>query len=108
VGLLFRIIRFFFVYLWELTTANVKVAIDSVSLHPGLDPVVVEVPIRGGTDFQIFMFANLITMTPGTISIDLSEDRHTLLVHCMYKEDVPHLQKEFKEAFNNIFKGGAL
>ncbi|MBW3600685.1 MAG: Na+/H+ antiporter subunit E, partial [Planctomycetes bacterium] len=49
------------------------------------------------TDDEITLLANLITLTPGTLSLDVSEDRKTLFVHAMYIEDPEKLRRHVKE-----------
>ena len=39
------------------------------------------------TDLQITTLANAITLTPGTLSVDVSDDNHDLYVHCMYAKN---------------------
>ena len=43
-------------------------------------------PLTVESDFEIALLANLITLTPGTLSVDVSEDRKVLYIHCI---DVP-------------------
>ena len=40
-------------------------------------------PLRVDRDFEITLLANLITLTPGTLSVDVSDDRKTLFVHAI-------------------------
>ena len=47
-------------------------------------PGVVAIPLDARTDVEITLLANLITLTPGSVSLDLSEDRRVLYVHAMY------------------------
>jgi multicomponent Na+:H+ antiporter subunit E len=54
------------------------------------------VPLSARTDLEIFLVSNLLSLTPGTLSVDLSEDRHTLFVHVMFLEDVDKTRHEIK------------
>ena len=47
-------------------------------------PGVVAIPLDARTDAEIALLANLITLTPGSVTLDLSEDRRVLYVHAMY------------------------
>ncbi|MFA7626264.1 MAG: Na+/H+ antiporter subunit E, partial [Candidatus Kapaibacterium sp.] len=51
------------------------------------------------TDSEITLLANIITLTPGTLSIDLSEDRKKLYVHAMYIQDIEKTKYELKNEF---------
>jgi multicomponent Na+:H+ antiporter subunit E len=59
-----------------------------------MTPGVVAIPIRAKTDLEITLLANLISMTPGTLSLDVSEDRKTLYVHAMYVKDPQDLRDD--------------
>ena len=50
-------------------------------------PGIVGIPLRAQTEMEILLVANLISLTPGTLSIDLSEDRRILYVHVMFLDD---------------------
>ena len=60
-------------------------------------PGVIGIPIRAKTDLEITILANLITMTPGTLSLDISPDRRTLYIHAMYIHDPGALRKDIQE-----------
>ena len=47
-------------------------------------PGVIGIPLDARTDAEIALLANLITLTPGSVSLDLSDDRTVLYVHAMY------------------------
>ena len=74
--------------LWELVIANLKVAKWTVSRLRALSPAVLAVPLEEGmSDLEITLLANLVTLTPGTLALDVSEDRRHLFVHFMHVED---------------------
>ena len=62
-------------------------------------PGVVAIPLDARTDAEITLLANLITLTPGSVSLDLSDDRRLLYVHAMYidGEDVEAYRRSVKE-----------
>jgi len=62
-------------------------------------PGVVAIPLEARTDAEITLLANLITLTPGSVSLDLSEDRRVLYVHAMYIDggDVEAYRRSVKE-----------
>jgi multicomponent Na+:H+ antiporter subunit E len=51
--------------------------------HPGI----VAVPLEARTDTEIAVLANLITMTPGSLAVDVADDRSVIFVHSMFAED---------------------
>ncbi len=62
-------------------------------------PGVVGIPLDARTDAEIALLANLITLTPGSVSLDLSEDRRVLYVHAMYIDggDVEAYRRSVKD-----------
>ncbi|HUE72385.1 MAG TPA: Na+/H+ antiporter subunit E [Pirellulaceae bacterium] len=74
-------------YLWQLIRANLRVAYDVMTPTHYMRPGVVAVPLDAKTDAEITTLANLITLTPGSLSVDLSPDRRVLYVHMMYIDD---------------------
>ena len=82
-----KIIDFFFFYLKELVASNVKVAFDVLTPTHHMSPAFLELPVEGLSDRQLLALSNLISMTPGTLSLDIRDDRSTLMIHCMYAKD---------------------
>lgn len=84
-----RIIALIWLFLVELLLSALRVAVLVVkpNLKAILRPTIVSVPLTVKTDWQITLLANLITLTPGTLSIDLSEDRTVLFVHALTVDD---------------------
>lgn len=83
-------IGFIFFFLYELVKANIQVAYDVITPKFYMTPGIVEVPLDAKSDMEITLLANLISLTPGTLSLDVSSDRKVLFVHSMYlsnKED---------------------
>jgi multicomponent Na+:H+ antiporter subunit E len=62
-------------------------------------PGVVAIPLDARTDAEIALLANLITLTPGSVTLDISEDRSVLYVHAMYIDggDVEAYRRSLKE-----------
>jgi multicomponent Na+:H+ antiporter subunit E len=79
--------RLVLTFLYELWVSSVAVA--KAALAPRLpdDYGFVEMPLDAATDAEIVLTANLISLTPGTLSIDVSPDRRRLLVHAMFVGD---------------------
>lgn len=77
-----------FVYwLWlakEIGKANIMVAREALAVEPNLSPKMFKVPVPPKSKAGMVTFANSITLTPGTVSIDLQEDH--VLVHALTEE----------------------
>ena len=93
----------FFFFLKELWKSNTRVAIDLFRPKMKITPAIVAVPIELKKDWSLTAMANLITLTPGTLSLDLSEDRKTLFIHPMYLDgsDKEAFIKDIKEGFES-------
>jgi len=89
--------RFFAFYLKELLLANLRVAHDALTPTHHMRPAMLAIPLDAKTDFEILLLVNLITMTPGSVSIDVSTDRRVLYLHAMYVQDPDELRREIKQ-----------
>jgi len=89
---------FLLFYLYEIVKANLIIAWDVVTPKDYMKPGVIAVPMEAKTDLEITLLANLITMTPGTLAIDISTDRKYLYVHALYAGDPDELRREIKES----------
>ena len=81
-------------FIKEMMVANLKVAYDVLTPQDYMKPGIVAVPLELETDLQITLLATCITLTPGTLSLHISEDRRTLFVHAMYIDDPEQLVRE--------------
>jgi multicomponent Na+:H+ antiporter subunit E len=92
----FGLAGFFF---WELMLANVRVALDVLRREHAIRPGVVAIPLDATSDGEILLLSALINITPGSVTIDLSDDRRTLYVHVMHVETVEATRREIKDGF---------
>ncbi|MGR3503464.1 Na+/H+ antiporter subunit E [Pseudaestuariivita sp.] len=72
---------------YELVVSSVQVLWDIVTPTLLARPAILEMPLDVKTDAGILLVTNLISLTPGTLSIDVSEDRKTLTIHAMFADD---------------------
>ncbi|WP_179318065.1 Na+/H+ antiporter subunit E [Winogradskyella helgolandensis] len=94
-----KIIAFFFFFSYELIKANIQVAYDVITPKFYMTPGIVKVPLDVKTDIGITLLANLISLTPGTLSLDVSDDKKVLYVHSMYISDKEKFIKSIKKGF---------
>ena len=92
-----NVLGFAVFFVWEVIKANLRVAYDVLSPRQRMTPGVVAIPLDAKTDAEITFLANLITLTPGTLSLDVSDDREVLYVHAMYVEDADQFRREIKD-----------
>jgi multicomponent Na+:H+ antiporter subunit E len=94
---IYRLFGFILFYLKEVLLANVRVAAEILRRSYTMEPGVVAIPLDVKSDWELLLFANVITMTPGTLSLDISADRSTLYVHAMFVGDPDELVKTLKQ-----------
>lgn len=92
-----KIIGFIFFYFFEMIKANLQVAYDVITPHYFMRPGIVGLPLDAKTDFEITMLSNMISLTPGTLVVDLSTDRKTMYVHVMYLKSREHFIETTKK-----------
>lgn len=88
-------------FVWQLLLSSLRVAYDVITPHDRqrMRPGIVAVPLDVSSDAGLVILANLISATPGTLSLDISADRKVLYVHAMYADDVEGLRRSIKEGF---------
>lgn len=94
-----RIISFIFYFLYEVIVANLQVAYEVMTPNLYVKPGIIRIPLDVETNVEISLLANLITLTPGTLSIDVSDDKKALYVHSMYVEDKDKFIRDIKNGF---------
>lgn len=94
---IFRVIGFIFFYFREILFSSLFVAWDIVTPKDYTKPGIVEVPVDLKNEMAILAFANLVSMTPGSLTVDLSSDRKKMYVHVMYLYDKEAYIKKTKE-----------
>lgn len=94
------IAEFVLIVLWDIVMANIMVArIILFKRSADLRPAWITVPLNLRSPEAITVLAGTITMTPGTVSSDLSQDGHSLLVHCLHAPDPDAVREEIKTRY---------
>ncbi len=100
-----RLLKLALLFLKELVVANVRVAATVLFRRTAsLAPAIVAVPLDLHTDAGITIFANLVTLTPGTLSIDVSTDRSTLYVHALDVADPETFRRDLKQGLERAVR----
>lgn len=75
------------VYLaYDLLTGSLRVGWEILTPGSRISPAFVEVPLRCRSDFEISMLANLVSLTPGSLTVAARQDPATVWVYSMYTE----------------------
>jgi multicomponent Na+:H+ antiporter subunit E len=94
-----RVIALIGFALWAIVKSNIEVAKIVLNPRHVFRPGIVAVPLDIKSDLGITVLANLITLTPGTVTLDVSSDRRTIYMHVMDVQDAERLRDETKEQF---------
>lgn len=98
-GRTWRLAGLAWLFLVELLKSSVKVARMVLTPRLTLVPGILAYPLTVDRDFEITLLANLITLTPGTLSVDVSADRKTLYVHCIDLSDPDAACADIRDGF---------
>jgi len=91
-----RIISFIFYFLYEMIKANVQVAYDVMTPKYFMRPGIVKYPMNAQTELEINLLSMVISLTPGTLILDISEDKKTMYIHVMYLQDPEKFVRDTK------------
>lgn len=96
-----RAIALALLFLYELLLSAFRVAwlVISPNLKQKLKPGIIAFPLTAKSDMEITLLANLITLTPGTLSVDVSDDRSVLYVHALAVPDKEALIADIARGF---------
>jgi multicomponent Na+:H+ antiporter subunit E len=97
--LFIRVLDFAVFFVVDFVLANIRMAYAVLFPSRTIRPGIVAIPLDAKTDLEIMLVANLISLTPGTFSIDVSTDRRTLYIHEMYIDDVEMLRHDVKRHY---------
>ncbi|MDO1581493.1 Na+/H+ antiporter subunit E [Rhizobium oryzicola] len=94
-----RILSLILLFFKELSLSAWRVAVLVTRPNMQLKPGIFAFPLTVDRDFEITLLANLITLTPGTLSVDVSKDRKRLFVHALDCSDVEAAKRDIAEGF---------
>ncbi|AUC09237.1 MULTISPECIES: Na+/H+ antiporter subunit E [Agrobacterium] len=94
-----RVLSLVLLFFKELALSAWKVAVMVTRPKLDVQPGIFAYPLTVTTDFEITLLANLITLTPGTLSVDVSPDRKVLYVHAIDCSDIETAKNDIKNGF---------
>ncbi|KZY02208.1 MULTISPECIES: Na+/H+ antiporter subunit E [unclassified Sulfitobacter] len=101
----FKLLTYAVIVIWDILVANVVVALI-VLFKPNrnIKSAWVEIPLELRAPEAITMLAGTITLTPGTLSADLSRDGRSLLVHALHAPDPDAVRDDIKNRYERRLK----
>ncbi|NGF58152.1 Na+/H+ antiporter subunit E [Parapedobacter sp. SGR-10] len=91
-----KVLSFILYFFVQLIKANLQVAYDVMTPKYFMKPGVVRYPMNANTELEINLLATMISLTPGTLILDISEDKKTMYIHVMYLNDPKVFVREMK------------
>lgn len=80
------------VFFVELIQSSLRVAAEAFTPGYSMNAGIIKVPLDVKSDLAITLFSNLISLTPGTLTLDVGADKECLYVHFMYIDDEPEVE----------------
>lgn len=100
-----KMISYSLLVMWDILVANVEVAWIVLTVpNAKLKPAWIVVPLDLRQPEAITMLAGTITLTPGTVSADLSDAGHSLLVHVLHTDDPDAVRDDIKAHYEARLK----
>lgn len=100
--------RFVLLVLWDIVVANAVLAVRILGPSSRLRPAFMLLPLDLQQDFAITLLASTISLTPGTVSADLSADRKALLIHVLHVDDIEEsihaIKNRYEAPLKEIFE----
>jgi multicomponent K+:H+ antiporter subunit E len=97
-------IRYVLMVMWDILVANFEVALLIIGPIKKLQPGFVAVPIEVNSELGITILASTVSLTPGTVSTEVSKDRAWLYVHSLHLEDEAELIESIKLRYERPIK----
>lgn len=91
-------------FLLDLLQANLRMVGIILSPKMKLRPAVVAVPLILTSEPAIILLANLMTLTPGTLTLDISTDRRMLYIHTVFLDDPEQFKQQLIEGYEQRLK----
>lgn len=99
-----KTLRYLIVFFFEVVKANIDVVKIVLSPQLNMTPGIIAYKMEVKTDAGITLLANSITLTPGTLSVDISEDRKILYIHALHIEDAEKLEQSIRDSLEKYTK----
>lgn len=91
-----RLLAFLGYFAWQLVVSNVVVAREILTPRDRVRSGIVAVPVPGCSDLVTTVVANAITLTPGTLTLEVERDPPTLYVHVLHLDDLDEVRRDIR------------
>lgn len=91
-------------FLWELVVSSIQVVWDVLTPEHKARPGIISVPLDVHDPMQVLVLTNYISLTPGTLSLDVTDDCNTLYIHAMFADDPEAIRRSIKDGAERLVK----
>ena len=92
---------------WDIFISNLEVARRVLGSNSKLNPGFIAYPLELTGDFPLTVLASTISLTPGTVSVDFSEDKQWLYIHALHidseQEIIDSIRERYEQPLKEIF-----
>lgn len=103
-----KLMKLMFIVLWDIVVASFQVALQVIGPPKKLKPHFINYPLALESDYAITLLASIISLTPGTVSSLVSDDKKTLIVHALHCPDeaaaIADIQRRYEAPLKEIFE----
>lgn len=96
---IYKIIVLILIFIRELILSNIEIVKLVYKRKPDFEPGIFAMPIEVKKNWEITLLANLITLTPGTLSVALSDDQSQIFIHAMHIDEIDESINDIKNTF---------
>ena len=100
----YRVVKLALFFLYDLFVSSLQVAYDVLTPTDYSNPAILRMPLDVKSDIEILLVTNLISLTPGSLSLDVTPDRKTLIVHVMFADDPEEVIAGLKSGMERLVK----
>lgn len=105
---IYKLITLFIIFIRELILSNLEIVKFVYRKKNNFEPGIFAMPVEVEKDWEITLLANLITLTPGTLTVAVSEDRSIFFIHAMHidssEESINDIKNTFEKAIMEVTK----
>ncbi|HEB60839.1 MAG TPA: Na+/H+ antiporter subunit E [Phycisphaeraceae bacterium] len=102
---LWKILSFGAYFLKILIKANWQIAYEAATPRFNMTPRILRYPVGHMSDVEKTTLSNAITLTPGTLVVDIDDNGQNIYVHCMYAKDREEAIRELDDLANHLHEG---
>ena len=102
-----KVLQYVLRLLWDILVSNIEVARRVLRSNRHLNPGFIAYPLSLQGDFPLTVLASTISLTPGTVSVDFSEDRQWLYIHALHIDSeqaiIDSIRSRYEQPLQEIF-----